>query len=332
LKASDSAAIVLIIGMLGSVLGLIALVSPKLLRLPSRWFAVPLITLIIGATGLGILIDPTDANGQSSPQSMREGGAVLLGFWLVISVVAVAISRSANVTGVSLKLPSFNVAPPPPQKYKAFDLGLSREPKPAPSAATSKSVVADASAAPIPDRSPEEVDAIRRSARKAAMQANAAVPALSPFAASDGNELTARLEQQFESLRKGAINLDDYRDAVLAEKEELADLRSDLRDDRRFISADEYEDRKAEIDELAEEVRWRLKWIDDQKYKQSISRDGFADSGRWARFEYVDNDGVVTRREIVNWETRGAYIVGFDRSKKAERTFRQDRISDWRAG
>lgn len=125
MKASDSAAIVIFIGMLGSVLGLIALVSPKLLRLPSRWFAVPLITLIIGATGLGILIDPTDPNGQSSPQSMREGGALLLGFWLMISGVAIAISRSANVTGVSLKLPSLKVTPPPPQKYKAFDLGIS---------------------------------------------------------------------------------------------------------------------------------------------------------------------------------------------------------------
>lgn len=124
MQASAFAGLVLILGMLGSVLGLIALAFPRLLRLPSRWFAVPLITMFIGAAGLGIVIDPTDPTGQSSRQSMREGGAALLGFWLVISGVAIAISRSANVTSVSMKLPSFKVAPPPPQKYKAFDIGI----------------------------------------------------------------------------------------------------------------------------------------------------------------------------------------------------------------
>jgi predicted DNA-binding transcriptional regulator YafY len=59
---------------------------------------------------------------------------------------------------------------------------------------------------------------------------------------------------------------------------------------------------------------------------------GWANRGKWARFDYVDADGKATHRQIVNWEKRGAYIVGYDRSRDAERTFRQDRIEGWVAG
>jgi hypothetical protein len=73
----------------------------------------------------------------------------------------------------------------------------------------------------------------------------------------------------------------------------------------------------------------RLRWIKDQAYKQSISRDGSTIKRNGRAFEYVDADGVVTNRTITMWEKRGAYIVGYDKSRKAERTFRQDRISEW---
>lgn len=72
--------------------------------------------------------------------------------------------------------------------------------------------------------------------------------------------------------------------------------------------------------------------ISDRAYKDQFKRAGFGDSGKWARFAYADADGRESRRQIVNWQQRGPYIVGYDRSKKGERTFRQDRISDWQAG
>ena len=80
-----------------------------------------------------------------------------------------------------------------------------------------------------------------------------------------------------------------------------------------------------DVDEDAE-------WLDRQDYLALQSRSGFDECGRWARFDYVDRDGVVTSRSITNWERRGIYIVGYDRSKGAERTFRQDGIEDWVCG
>jgi hypothetical protein len=79
-------------------------------------------------------------------------------------------------------------------------------------------------------------------------------------------------------------------------------------------------------------MRMAPRWIKDQAYKTSISRDGFGERGKWASFEYVGADGVITKRTVAMWEKRGAYIVGYDRTRKEERTFRQDRISDWVSG
>ena len=57
-----------------------------------------------------------------------------------------------------------------------------------------------------------------------------------------------------------------------------------------------------------------------------------ADRGSWARFEYVDRDGVVTQRRISNWRRDGVYITGWCNTRREERTFRLDRMDEWVAG
>lgn len=52
-------------------------------------------------------------------------------------------------------------------------------------------------------------------------------------------------------------------------------------------------------------------------------------SGKMARFVYIDADGVVTDREIVNWRIVGPYISGYCTMRKASRDFRIDRVDEW---
>lgn len=74
---------------------------------------------------------------------------------------------------------------------------------------------------------------------------------------------------------------------------------------------------------------WKLsrrEWI------ATIDNPAIADAGLWAKFEYVDADGVITNREIRHWSKRGAYIEGFCMLRRESRNFRQDRINHWVSG
>lgn len=73
-------------------------------------------------------------------------------------------------------------------------------------------------------------------------------------------------------------------------------------------------------------------WAPYAEHLASIDCPDIPEIGRWARFEYVDADGQISNRSVTMWEKRGRYIVGYDRSRKDERTFRQDRISKWICG
>lgn len=213
-----------------------------------------------------------------------------------------------------------------------------------------------------PDRASDEVDTRTRDARRAKLEAPIEPPApkLSWFQrqqvkleekrksdalmaeirakieAEKSEGIGPRLESYYASFRAGEITLEEYKAEVL---ELQADTKEDLRltracrsDAVRTGTLDEHEEEIEQLQNDLEECAWRLRWIKDKAYKQSISRDGFDDKGKWARFEYVDADGEVTNRTITMWEKRGAYIVGYDKSRKAERTFRQDRISEWVSG
>lgn len=53
------------------------------------------------------------------------------------------------------------------------------------------------------------------------------------------------------------------------------------------------------------------------------------DSGTFARFVYIDSDGVVTTRVIRNWHINGNKLTGYCELRKAVRTFRVDRVDEW---
>lgn len=147
-----------------------------------------------------------------------------------------------------------------------------------------------------------------------------------------GYNVASRLTSAFEHHRDGYSTIEVYAAEVREVQSDVKEMIALTRSSRKDMDPYENEAEMEQLEADLEECRWRLKWIDDQQYKASITRDGFAERGKWARFEYVDNDGVMSNRSITMWEKRGGYIVGYDRSRKAERTFRQDRISDWKSG
>jgi hypothetical protein len=73
-------------------------------------------------------------------------------------------------------------------------------------------------------------------------------------------------------------------------------------------------------------------WLPRDEWIAGIDDPSIPEAGTWARFEYVDADGVVTKRSIRQWSKRGAYIEGFCMDRREGRTFRQDRISNFRCG
>ena len=70
-------------------------------------------------------------------------------------------------------------------------------------------------------------------------------------------------------------------------------------------------------------------WLPREEWIAGIDDPTIPDYGTWAKFEYYDADGVITKRHIRQWSKRGAYIEGFCMERREGRTFRQDRISDW---
>jgi hypothetical protein len=167
---------------------------------------------------------------------------------------------------------------------------------------------------------------------KAVKSPKAAPVPVAPASPPDDSSADSRLDEEFEKFKRDRISLDDYRDAIEFEMDDAKTRRAELRAEKRYMDSYLYELEMEEVEADIEAAEWRLQWVKDHEYKNQFKRDGFAESGKWARFDYVDKDGEISKRNIANWEQRGAYIVGWDRAKKAERTFRQDRISDWVSG
>lgn len=148
------------------------------------------------------------------------------------------------------------------------------------------------------------------------------------------NDVGDILSVHFEHFRADLITLDRYQELVTEQlwrvERRIDDLKDELADGD--IDADRFDDESEEAAEALEEVNWRLEWIEKQRWTEATKSADIAQSGKWATFSYVDSEGVSSKRTIANWSNRGAYVVGYDRAKKAERTFRQDRISDWKCG
>ncbi|MFC0683565.1 hypothetical protein [Novosphingobium clariflavum] len=181
-----------------------------------------------------------------------------------------------------------------------------------------------------PDRTPEEVDAIRRDLRRARLDPQA-VQDLPPSSRPSLKSAGESLSLQFDRYKAGQVSLEEYQAFIVEEADALQAQRENLRGERSSWDPDDYADELTRIDEEGEEIAWRQDWVRKRIKDQSLReiRPEVADRGKWARFEYVDNDGVVTKREVVNWEVSGRYVRGYCKMRKEERSFRIDRISEW---
>lgn len=147
----------------------------------------------------------------------------------------------------------------------------------------------------------------------------------------DEEVASVQLEREFARYRAGEIDINEYRDRVLAACDAVTASIELLHARRGKMDQVDFAEQLELLEEEADECRWRLEWIEEQRTKPEVD-DRFPKRGKWARFEYIGSDGNQSKRTIANWERRGIYIVGYDRSRKEERTFRQDRIAGWLAG
>jgi|GEM_PF-3838306 len=88
--------------------------------------------------------------------------------------------------------------------------------------------------------------------------------------------------------------------------------------------------RPKKASELARPVsnpEWRPLYDGPSKDKRWFE----GETGTRATFEYVDGDGVVSEREVRNWESRSIYINAYCLLRRRTRTFRKDRIENWDA-
>lgn len=155
-----------------------------------------------------------------------------------------------------------------------------------------------------------------------------------PFDELGSESAADRLRSLFEQHKAGQLTLEEYRDAILSERDDLHGAADDLRAQRSLMDEQDYEDAREQLDDDRSEIAWRLDWVEKKLRDQALyaSRPEISGSGKWARFEYVDGDGEVSKRDIAHWEVSGRYVRGYDRKRKAERNFRIDRISDWVCG
>lgn len=177
-------------------------------------------------------------------------------------------------------------------------------------------------------------EAWKRAGDMAAAQNAGSTVQASPRPSYSLATVDSSLSFAFAKYSLGEITLQDYRSQIDEAADWVAEQRRKIidRNENKYLPEDIQEEILQELDQAEHSVDWRKRWVDDKIYKESISVDGFPDSGTWARFSYIDSEGNVSSRDISNWERRGPYIVGFDRSRQAERTFRQDRISEWKCG
>ena len=140
---------------------------------------------------------------------------------------------------------------------------------------------------------------------------------------------SGRLQRHFDRFQSGAISIDDYMDEILAEKDQNKIGLADLRSDRRTMDLDDYEEALEQFEVDREDIAWRLDWAKKRVADRSLqaSHPGISGKGKWCRFDYVDQGGSVSEREVVNWEVSGRYVRGYCKTRKEERNFRIDRIS-----
>lgn len=155
----------------------------------------------------------------------------------------------------------------------------------------------------------------------------------------DGNsDSSYDVHRWLREYKSGQITHDAYLKNLEDEAEYLKSLKLSLAQDRRQGLMDEYEyqDEVEQIRDQMSDVKSALKKADELKdWDSSEAKDdrwNSNDFGKWCRFSYYDSKGNVTARNVVNWQSRGRYIIGYCKAKKEERTFRKSRITDWISG
>lgn len=320
------AALLVLAGGVGTVAGVVSLFSPQIARVPSRWFALPLLFSLLGLGGLGMILSP-DGTGQSANET-RGSGAILFAFWLALLWLGRVMARRVRLREERLttdlpRKPGILAKLAADYKAELAKAEAERAEKQARKEAARKEKAKTA------EREQQMAQA-QAFARKAAA-APTPEPAPEPTKASSSPALVIDLEEEFQRLKSGEIDLDEYQIAI---EEEQVLIREDaklLREDRRYMDPDEYELAKEALEERREGVRWRLDWVKKKKRDEQLYQENphITGRGKRARFEYVDHYGEITEREIVNWEVSGRYVRGFCLLRKEGRNFRIDRISDW---
>lgn len=73
-----------------------------------------------------------------------------------------------------------------------------------------------------------------------------------------------RLQDQYSAYLEGKITLEEYRDAIIDERDMAKEALADLRASRRDMDPDDYQMEREIIDDDLDATRWRLGWVDQQ--------------------------------------------------------------------
>ena len=152
-----------------------------------------------------------------------------------------------------------------------------------------------------------------------------------------GEEHIAAARDLLRDLKAGRLDKDGYLAALRNELAAVDDAMECWKEDKQagICEPEECTEALYQLREAKKELRDFIKDAPYQAEKAKESRDdrwAEGDRGKWCRFNYTDAEGRDSKRELTMWESRGRYIVGFDRKRGEERTFRKVRISDWISG
>lgn len=192
------------------------------------------------------------------------------------------------------------------------------------------------------DDDPAAVDARTREARRDRLEkyeqelkpyTPPAIEAEEDFA----DEIEHRAYAARKAFRNSEIDEAQYRATIKSELKSARNMRQlekpeEWMDELEKFEAEEKYDRLCDTVSLLTELQGDIDFEADRRIEATDERWSEMPSGKWSRFVYTDSHGQRSSREIVNWESRGAYIVGFDRAKQGERTFRKGQIEEWVAG
>lgn len=155
-----------------------------------------------------------------------------------------------------------------------------------------------------------------------------------------GDERTFKAEARWRraGVRHGHVDRDDYEAFLDFWIGDLEEQIESLKFERsvNVIDAAEYRESVGEAKDNLKEARRLLVELNDADslMAEPVDYDQWAEgeTGKWCRFDYENADGEKSRRNVTMWESSGRMIIGYCRTRKEERNFRKDRITNWQSG